>query len=173
MDTLTPMFIFLTGAAVILQAGILFAMFLAIRKAGKRVEAIATDVQNKVIPTVAQAESFLSEIRPKLQVITDNLQDTTTLLREQVQRVDAASTDAVDRGRLQIIRADELVTRTMDRVEQTSDMVHETVISPIRRVSGLMQGLTVGLEFLFAGRARKNGANRDQRQPVPQDEMFI
>jgi hypothetical protein len=47
------------------------------------------------------------------------------------------------------------------------------VISPVRRISGLMQGLTVGLEFLFGGRARKNGNGREERRPVPQDEMFI
>jgi len=81
--------------------------------------------------------------------------------------------DVVDRGRLQVIRADELMTRTLDRVEQTSDMVHKTVISPVRQISGLMQGITVGLEFLFGGRARKNGDRREERRPVPQDEMFI
>ncbi len=65
------------------------------------------------------------------------------------------------------------VSRTLDRVEQTSDMVHKTVISPVRQLSGLMQGITVGLEFLFGGRARKNGGWREERRPVPQDEMFI
>ncbi len=85
-------------------------------------------------------------------MITDNLQQSTTILRDQVQRVDATVKDAVDRGRLQIIRADELLTRTLDRVEQTSDMVHSTVISPIRQLSGIMQGITVGLEFFFGGR---------------------
>jgi hypothetical protein len=101
------------------------------------------------------------------------LQESTTVLREQVQRVDATVNDVVDRGRLQIIRADELLTRTLDRVEQTTDMVHNTVISPIRRLSGLMQGVTVGLEFLLGGRGRRNGGSREERRPVPQDEMFI
>jgi hypothetical protein len=87
--------------------------------------------------------------------------------------MDATVKDAVDRGRLQIIRADEMLTRTLDRVEETSEMVHNTVISPVRQLSGLMQGLTVGLEFLFGGRGRKNATNREERRPVPQDEMFI
>jgi hypothetical protein len=78
----------------------------------------------------------------------------------------------VDRARLQVIRADELLTRTMDRVEQTSEMVHKTVISPVRQLAGVMQGITVGLEFLFGGRVRRDG-NRNERQAVPQDEMFI
>jgi hypothetical protein len=173
MDKLTPVFILLTGLAVMLQAGILLAMYLAMRKSTALMEALATEVKTKVVPTVEQAEAMLTEISPKLQVIADNLQESTTILLDQVQRVDATVKDVVDRSRLQIIRADELFTRTLDRVEQTTDMVHNTVISPVRRISGLMQGLTVGLEFLFGGRTRKNGNGREERRPVPQDEMFI
>ncbi len=173
MVKLTPLFIFLTGLAVMLQAGILLAMYLAMRKSGARIEAIATEVKTKLLPTIEQAEAMLTEVGPKLQVIADNLEASTTVLRDQVERVDATVKDVVDRGRLQIIRADELLTRTLDRVEQTTDLVHNTVISPVRQLSGLMQGLTVGLEFLFGGRGRKNGNSREERRPMPQDEMFI
>ncbi len=172
MDNLTPVFIALAGLAVLLQAGVLVAIYVAIRKSSTRMEALATEVKGKVLPTVERAEVILTDIRPKLQVIAENLQESTILLRDQVQRADATVKDAMDRGRLQIIRADELLTRTLDRVEQTSDMVHNTVISPVRRLSGLVQGLTVGLEFLFGGRGRRNGGSRERR-PVPQDEMFI
>ena len=172
MDNLT-WFIALTAVAILLQAVILAAMYMAIRKSSQHIEALATEVKTKVLPTVAQAEAMLTEFRPKLQVIADNLQQSTTILRDQVQRADATVKDAVDRGRLQIIRADELLTRTLDRVEQTTDMVHSTVVSPIRQLSGIMQGITVGLEFLFGGRGRRNGGSREERRPVPQDEMFI
>lgn len=172
MDKIT-VFVALTGIAILLQAGILLGMYLAIRQIGAQMEAIASEVKAKVVPTVEQAEAMLTEINPKLQVIAENLQASTTVLRDQVQRVDATVKDAVDRGHLQIIRADELLTRTLDRVEQTSDMVHQTVISPVRQLSGLMQGITVGLEFLFGGRGRRNGGSREERRPVPQDEMFI
>jgi hypothetical protein len=173
MDKLTPVFIFLTGLAVMLQAGILLAMYLAMRRSIALMEAMATEVKTKVVPTVEQAEALLTEISPKLQVITDNLQDATTMLRDQVERVDATVKDVVDRSRLQIIRADELVSRTLDKVEYTSEVAHRTVMYPIRQLSGVMQGLTVGLEFLFSRRAPRNGSGREERRPVPQDEMFI
>ena len=173
MDNLTPVFIAVTGAAVVLQAGILAAMYLALRKSSERMEAIATEVKSKVLPTVEQAHEILTELRPKLQVITDNLQQSTTVLRAQVERVDATVNDTVDRARLQIIRADDLFSRTLDRVEETTDMVHKTVVSPIRQLSGLMQGITVGLEFLFGARGSRNRGAREERSPVPQDEMFI
>lgn len=167
-------FIGLTGFAVLLQAGVLLAMYIAMKETGARFEALAAEVKTKLMPAAVEVQGLLTDLRPKLVIISDNLQETTAALRSQVLRVDAAVSDTVDRARLQVIRADELLGRTLDRVEQTSEMVHKTVISPVRQISGLMQGITVGLEFLFAGRAtRKNGSGREERRPVPQDEMFI
>jgi len=125
------------------------------------------------VPTLEWAQAMLTELRPRLTVIADNLMETTISVRSQVERVDATVSDAVDRARLQVIRADELLSRTLDRVEETSDVVHQTVISPVRQFSGLIQGVTAGIEFLLGGRGRRNGGSREARRAVPQDEMFI
>jgi hypothetical protein len=172
MDKMT-VFVALTGIAVFLQAGVLLAMYLAMRESSQRMESLASEVKTKLLPTVEQAQQLFTDLRPKLEVIAENLSESTSIMKAQVERVDATVTDVVDRARLQIIRADELLSRTLDRVEQTSDIVHKTVISPVRQFSGLVQGITVGLEFLFGGRGRRNGGGREERRPVPQDEMFI
>jgi hypothetical protein len=172
MENLTMVFIAVTAAAVLLQAGVLVALYFAVRKSSTKMEALAEEVKSKALPTIELAQTTLTELRPKLQVITDNLMETTVLVRNEVERVDATVSDATDRARLQIIRADELLSRTMDRVEQTSDLVSKTVVSPVRQVSGIIQGVTAGLEFLLAHRGRKNGDSRSRRA-VPQDEMFI
>jgi hypothetical protein len=171
MDKMS-LFVALTGIAVLLQAGVLLAMYLAMRKSSQRMEELAGDVKTKVMPTVVEVQAMITMLRPKIETIVDNLSETTTTLRSEVQRVNATVNDAIDRGRLQIIRADELLSRTLDRVEQTSEIVHKTVISPVKQLSGLLQGITTGLEFLFSGRNRRNGS-REERRPVPQDEMFI
>jgi len=172
MENLLPVFIAVTSAAVVLQAGILVAMYVTMRKTSDRMEAIATEVKGKAIPALESAQTILTEIRPKLQVVAENVQEATTVVRMELERVDATVNDVVDRARLQVIRADELLTRTLDRVEQTSDMVHRTVVSPVRQVSGIMRGITAGLEFLLSSHGR-NGRRREVRGPVPQDEMFI
>ena len=173
MENLTTWFIGITGLAVLLQAGVLLMMYLSMRKSSARMEAIATEVKTKAIPALESTQTILTEIRPKLQVIADNLEDATTHLRDQVHRVDATVTDIIDRTRLQVIRADELMSRTLDRVEQTTELVHKTVVSPVRQVSGLLHGITAGIEFLLGNRGRRNGGGRETRRPVPQDEMFI
>jgi hypothetical protein len=173
MENLIPLFIALTGAAVVLQAGVLLALYLTVRKTSARMEVLATEVKAKALPALESAQSILVDLRPKLQVIAENLNETTTTIRAEVQRMDAIVNDAADRARLQIIRADEMLTRTLDRVEEASDMVTKTVVSPVRQLSGLVQGLTAGLEFLIGNRVRRNGGRRESRRPVPQDEMFI
>jgi phage-related protein len=172
MDKMS-LFVALTGIAVLLQAGVLLAMYLAMRKSSQHMADLAADVKTKIMPTVMEVQAMISTLRPKVEIIADNLSETTTTLRAEVRRVDATVNDVIDRTRLQIIRADELLSRTLDRVEQTSDMVHKTVVSPVKQVSGLLQGITAGLGFFFSGRDRRNGGSREERRAVPQDEMFI
>ena len=173
MENLIILFIAVTAAAVVLQAGILTALYVAVRRSSARVEALAVEVQAKALPALAMSQAMLTELGPKLTVIADNLMETTHSVRSQVERMDATVSDVVDRARLQIIRGDELLSRTLDRVEETSDMVHNTVVSPVRQFAGLIQGVTAGIEFLLGGRGRRNGGGGEARRPVPQDEMFI
>jgi hypothetical protein len=167
MDYL-PIFVGVTAAAVVLQAGILVALYVAVRKSTSRMEALATEVKDKVMPTADTAQSIMLDLRPKIDTIATNVSETSTVVRGQLERIDATVSDVVDRTRLQVIRADELLNRTMDRIEETSEVVHRTVVSPVRHLSGLVQGITVALESLFGG---KRAPRRDVT--VPQDEMFI
>ena len=145
------------------------ALFVVVRKTSGRVEKLASEVNTKALPLIETTQTLLVEVKPRVIDIVANAEESARIARAQMERLDATVSDIVDRTRLQVIRADELVNRTMDRVEETTDMVHRTVVSPIRRLSGLVQGLSAGLEF-FLGRKR--------RQPrdgmgVPQDELFI
>ena len=163
-------FIIIAAVAIVIQACILIAMYLAMRKSSARMEAIATEVKSKVLPVVEQAQTTLTEMRPKLQTVADNVSHSTTMLRSQIERIDATLNDVIDRARLQVIRADELVGRTMDRVEETTEFVRHTVTSPVKKLSGVFAGVSAGMEYLRNNRKRKP---RREGVSVPQDEMFI
>src|SRR3984957_8819248 len=121
------------------------------------------------LPTIATVQDMLVQLRPRIDVLSTNAAESSNLLRNQLARIDATLTDTLDRTRLQVIRADELLNRTMDKVEDTTEIVHKTVVSPLRQINGLMTAVTTGVEVLFGQKRRqpKNGAG------VPQDEMFI
>ncbi len=116
-------FIAVTSAAVVIQAGILIAMYLSTRKTGAIVESMAAEVKERVLPTADLVKATLAELKPKIEVLVTNVADSSVMVRAQLERVDATLNDVIDRARLQVIRADELVGRTLDRVEQTTDMV--------------------------------------------------
>jgi hypothetical protein len=167
-DNLLRIFIAVTTFAVVVQAGILIGLYLAVRKSTAKMEALATEVTNKALPTMETVQSMLVELRPKFETLTTNVSESSTVLRNQLSRIDATLTDVVDRTRLQVIRADELLNRTMDKVEDTSEMLHKTVVSPLRHVNGLMAAITTGVE-VFMGQKRRHPKNGS----TPQDEMFI
>ncbi len=166
-NNLLTVFIAVTAAAVVLQMAILAGMFVAMRKSSQKMEALAEEVKNKVLPTAELAHSMITELRPKIENMVDNVSVSTTVMRTQLERIDATLTDIVDRTRLQVIRADEFVTGTMDKLEETREVVTRTVVSPVRYLSGIAHGLSVGLEAFFGRRRGRDGVT------VPQDEMFI
>src|SRR5256885_6502451 len=168
-DNLLRIFIALTAFAVVIQAGILMALYLSVRKTTARMEALATEVTSKALPTLETAHNMLVELRPKLETIAGNAAESTTIVRVQLGRLDATLSDVLDRTRLQVIRADELLNRTMDKVEDASEVVHKTVVSPLKHVSGFLNAISTAVEVLL-GQKRRPGRNG---MGVPQDEMFI
>jgi hypothetical protein len=168
MDKLT-LFIAITSAAVVLQMLILGGMFYSMRKTSARMEALAGEIRTKALPAIEQAQAMLAEVRPQVNDILGNLSHSTNLVRGHMTRLDATVNDALDRTRLQVIRTDELVTRTLDKIEDTTEAVQSTVMSPVRQLSGIMHGISTGLSFLLGNRQR----NGRESVGVPQDEMFI
>src|SRR5215813_5361412 len=166
-NTVLTIFVAVTAAAVVLQMLILFGMYLAMRKSSAKVESLAEEVKTKVLPTAELAHQMITDLRPKITIVLDNVAVSTTVLRNQMQRMDATLTDIIYRTRLQVIRADEFVNHTMDKLEETREAVQRTVVSPVRHISGLMSGVTAGLEAFFS--RKRDG----EQSNVQQDEMFI
>ena len=165
-------FIAVTAAAVALQAVLLLGILLSLRKTSTRVESLSQQVRDRALPALDSAQAFINSSGPKLDAILTNVESATNMVRGQIERLDATATDVIDRTRLQVIRADEMLTRTMDRVEEATEAVQHTVVSPVRQLSGIVQGVSVGLEALFRRRGRRRTAG-DGMSGVPQDEMFI
>jgi len=170
MDKIT-LFTAVTAAAVVLQALVLVGILIALRKSSSRVEALAEEVRGKALPAIDTAQTIMNNSREKLDTILTNVQQTSTVVRGQVDRMDKTLNDVVDRARLQVIRADELITRTIDQVEEATDAVQQTVVSPVRQISGILQGVSVGVEAFLRGRSGRRRTGNGVG--VPDDDMSI
>jgi len=179
-ERLLALFIAVTAVAVLLQMLILLAMYLVMRRATGRMEALAERVEDttgtlqvRVLPILDNAKAmqqeikaFLESSRPKVETMLDNMSYISATARGSVERIDTTVNDAIDRVRLQVIRGDEMLTRTMDRIEETSEKVQHTVMSPVRQVSGIVQAISTGVGTYFNQQKRRRNGGAS-------DEMFI
>lgn len=133
-------------------------------------EAIASNVESRAIPLLDSARAILNDTGPHFKEMATNMADISNTVKTQVQRVDETVNDLVDRTRNQAVRVDELVTRTIDKVEETTDMMQHTVIAPVRQISGLVQGLSVGLTSYLHRRRKVMG---DAPGAGEDEELFI
>ena len=169
-ETVLTAFVIIAALAIVIQAGILAGMFFTMKKTSARMEDVAKKVEDRALPVLDSAKTILDDATPRLKEITTNMAEISTRLRGQTERMDATFSDLVDRTHLQVIRVDELVSRTLDKVEETTEMVQSTVITPVKQMSAIMQGLSVAVGA-YLGRRRK--AALDQASAVEDEELFI
>jgi hypothetical protein len=166
METRFTILLIEMGVAMAIQVAVLIAILVTVRRSTARMEALAGEVQKRALPTLDAAQQLIATTKPQVEEIIKTAADSAAMIKAQLGRVDETLSDVLDRTRLHVIRADELVGRTMDRVEETTDLVHSTVISPIRALSGLVQGITAGMGVFLGRRGR-------ERARGSHDEMFI
>lgn len=171
METRFTILLIEVGAAIVIQIGLLVAVLAAVKRTTARMESLADEIQRRAIPTLDAAQEMITTTRPKIEEIISNAADSSARMKVQVERLDSTIGDIMDRTRLHVIRADNLVARTLDRVEETTDIVHHTVISPIRQISGVVQGVTAGIAALAGRMGRRSRPGKGGS--TSHDEMFI
>jgi hypothetical protein len=158
LENLLIVFIVVTALAVVLQTGVLLALYLAVRKTSARMQTLGEQMESRILPAMELAQdlrNMLQAYRPKLDTLAGNLADSSDAIKRQIVQLDAGLTDLLERGRLQVARADEVLARTLTRVDDTAELVHRTVIAPIRQVGGVLQGVSAGVVAFF----HRNRAN--------------
>lgn len=170
MTTAVSIFVIVAAVAIVVQMGILLALYLGVRKASSRMEGIAGRLEQQALPLLTIAGSILEDAQPKIAEITSNLAESSATVRAHVSQVAEATGDIVERARLHALRVDEFVGDTMGKIEAASQILETKVLSPVRRVQAIVQAVSAGLGALRSTRYKARSA----RAGVEQDEeMFI
>jgi len=61
-------------------------------------EALALEVKTKIAPTAETLNAMLVELRPKVENTLTNVSEATTIVRGQMERLEATMNDALDGG---------------------------------------------------------------------------
>lgn len=158
-------FVGMVAIALVAQAIALMAIAFGALKAGKRALDIVDDMRTKMIPMVESTHEMLQDARPKVKVITENLVETSYIVRSKAQEFDVTAGEVNSRARAQIARVDGMVTSVLNATSEITDNLQKAVKVPVREFNGLVNGLKAGIDVLV-GRARgrnssDGGSNRD------------
>ena len=147
-----------TSLGVLLQAFVLLAMFLAVRRLANRVHSITDQLEPHLVPTVATARNLIEDVSPKLKVATTNIVEASHTLRRQADHVTATLDDLLSKTTVQANRVDEIVTASIDSASHATHAVQHAFSVPVRQASALFAGLKAGFEVL-------RGKNHSERPP--------
>jgi len=158
MESWMPFFVVVTAAAVVLQAVILIALFIQLRRTAVRVEQSTVDLQARLTPILTRVEVLVEDLSPRISGIVADASEITRLTRGQAQRADRILSEALERLRLQVVHVDQIVTGTMEAVEEAGSKLRKTIWGPIIRATALVRGIQTGLEFFRAARQGREPA---------------
>ena len=171
MESWMPFFVVVTALAVVLQAVVLIALFLQLRRTAARVEETVADLNARLTPILSRVQLLVEDVSPRISGIVSDAAELTRLARGQAQKVDRILSETLERLRLQLIHVDQVLTGAMEAVEEAGTRLRDTVWGPVVKASAIIRGIQTGLEFLRTARQLRQPAEPPSDQ---QDEgMFI
>jgi methyl-accepting chemotaxis protein len=122
-------------------------------------------MRTKLMPMVESTHEMLQDARPKVKVITENLLETSHVVRSKAQEFDVTAGDVNSRTRAQVARVDGMVTSVLNTTSEITDNLQKAIKVPVREFNGLVNGLKAGIDVLvgrYKGRPSTDGvSNRD------------
>ncbi|MGH9737053.1 MAG: hypothetical protein ACRD4X_00480 [Candidatus Acidiferrales bacterium] len=161
-------FIIIAAVAIFLQMCILIAMFVQVRLAVTTFTRIGKDLQDKVNPILQRTNRILENSEDRIASIMGDAAELTRLARGQAQKADRVVTEATERLRAQIIRTDQILTGTLEVIEDAGSTFRRKVWEPVNQASAIIKGIKAGLDFL-----RKSGPDKDRDGATQDEELFI
>jgi hypothetical protein len=168
-------FVVVTALAVVLQAGVLIALFVTLRRTAEQVEKTVTDLDTKLMPLISRVQLLVEDVSPRISGIVSDASDITRMARGEAQKVDRILNEALERLRMQLIHVDHILTGAMEAVEEAGSRLRQTVWGPVMRATAIVRGVQAGVEFIRSARQQKRGrVDPIESAPEQQDEgMFI
>ena len=160
MEGLLTLFVALTAIVIITQAGVLLGIYVMSRRLSDQVERFMKDTREMMVPVRSIAEN--------LRIASANIVEIGLSARDQFRRVEAMVTDTGEALHMQLERFDRMSQNIIDRINETAEIVQDSVVRPAREVAAVAKGLTRGLGAFFFGRCR---STVDQARQ--DEELFI
>lgn len=156
-------FVVVAAVALVVQMGLLLAMFMTSRALKKQIETFIA----KVEPLAESGLRLVEEVRSYTKDISAKTNELMDVSRKQLARVDELMGEAAGRTRTQMDRIEMVLDDTVNRYQETIALLQSGVLRPLRQLNAVTAGIRAALSVL-AGASR-----RTVEQATHDEEMFI
>jgi hypothetical protein len=160
-------FIVVAALAIVIQTAILLSMFVQIKVTLNHFQKLATDLHTRFDPILIRATRIIEESEDRIRSITTDTAEITRLARSQAQKLDHIVTDTLERVRIQVLRADQMITGTLEVIDEAGTTIRAKVWKPVMQISALIKGIKAGLDVL------RGGPGPDGEVAHQDEELFI
>jgi hypothetical protein len=167
-ETAITVFVGITAVAFVVQAAIMAGMYSEIRKASNRMGEKVDDLHLRVTPLISKIDTLIGETQPRIVSLVVDASEVVSLARGQAQKVDRVLTETLDRLRIQLIHADQMMTGALDTVEDAGTTVKRSVLGPVRQATAVIRGVKAGIDVL-----RNRQRSSDGSGESPDEGLFI
>jgi hypothetical protein len=171
MQNWVAFFIVMTAVGVVVQMAILTAIFFEMRRTTENINRFVGELHARVGPLLTRVQILLDDTQPKISSMISDASHMVYLARGQAQKVDRVFTEGADRIRGQLVRADRILTGTLEALQDAGTQFRSSFWRPVQKVSALVQGIRVGIDLL---RSRRGNSRDEPREPREhEEELFI
>jgi signal transduction histidine kinase len=168
-QTLELVLFFLIALAMLVQAGVLLATFLAMRKAAQSMNEKIDDVRSHVMPLIETTRNIVTKLAPRIESASDDMATIAHTLRVQSANLQTAADEILERARSQAGRLDTMLSSLFDAVDRTGEFMADCINKPIRQFSALLASARAAIES-FRTSVPPSGS---QTNHTPGKDMFV
>lgn len=169
-ETLLLILMGVISAAFVLQC---LSVWAAARKVGRiaaRLEMQTKDLKGQlgeVTGTIREVTDSLKPLGRIAEDVRNNAEFLSRVVRDRAEDFDQFAQEMVQLARDQASKIDYLVTDTVKKFEQTTEVVQREVVHPALEIASFIKGIKSGLGYLFDRKSSK------PEKDLPEEEMFI
>jgi uncharacterized protein YoxC len=167
-ETILLAFVAVTGLAVLLQAFILLAILISVRKAARSIKEELEDLRSAAMPVIYNTRDLFTRLAPIVESTVGDLSEIANGLRVQTEEMQSSATEIIEKVRHQATRLDSMFTSVLDAIDRAGGFVAEAVSKPVRQLSALAASIKAIVESLrVPGNQTRHPQSREDK------DMFV
>jgi signal transduction histidine kinase len=162
-----------TASAVLLQAIILLAIFISLRKAARSLKEEAEELRSALMPIIYNTRDLFTRLAPKVEATVTDVAEITHGLRTQTADVQSMVAEVLGRLRRQTRRVDIMLTGMLDAVDRANDFVNDAVCRPVRQLSRLLASAKAIVESLRSAEPSQRQSRASREASSADKDIFV